>query len=77
MTVHYEIPVEPENTDCPQCGRDSGHHLGCANAGKPFVLPEDVQEPEVAVCAADGCQDAPKPYGGKGPRPKFCAAHGK
>lgn len=30
---------------------------------------------EQVTCAATGCQDEPKPYGGRGPRPKFCAAH--
>lgn len=93
MTVHYEIPVEKVPVECERCGRElPSHHLGCADAhqvevpqeayccGNPephdHLVGED-DDPDVPVCQAEGCQDAPKPYGGRGPRPKFCAAHGK
>lgn len=90
MTVHYEIPVEKVPVECERCGREApGHHLGCANAHRVEVVEPEITEPvdevepdevdpvEIPVCLADGCQDAPKPYGGRGPRPKYCAAHGK
>lgn len=76
MTVYYDLPKPEERHDCPDCGRDEGHHLGCPAVGRTYVQPDDSFEPEGISCAAEGCQDAPKPYGGKGPRPKYCAAHG-
>jgi hypothetical protein len=89
MTVYYDLPVEPEVHECPRCGREEGHHLGCRNAHKAKVkhveepLEEEAEEEdatpfdqEQASCRQEGCQDAPKPWGGRGPRPRYCAAHG-
>jgi hypothetical protein len=70
--------------ECERCGRElPSHHLGCVDIGAPIEtetydgpLKETAFDGEQNVCLADGCQDEPKPYGGRGPRPKFCAAHG-
>jgi hypothetical protein len=79
--------TESEIQECPLCGREAGHHLGCAKILAPadttalFAEPQldELQESsfdtEQVACAADGCQDQPKPYGGRGPKPKYCAAH--
>ena len=66
-------------TECEDCGRHEGHHLGCPKTypGDEFEWFEPENNLKDAVCAFEGCQDAPKPYGGKGPKPKYCAAHGK
>lgn len=75
--------VAEKVVECEACGRElPSHHLGCAGVPPVEVeiydgpLKETAFEGEQAVCLADGCQDEPKPYGGRGPRPKFCAAHG-
>jgi len=73
MTVYYDLPKPVVKHECPSCGRESGHHLNCPDTGKIVVLDDG----ETVTCAADGCQDAPKPWGGKGAKPKYCAAHGK
>lgn len=88
MTVYYDTTPPPVPAECEFCGRDSGHHLGCRAAlvqhavnliqpEEDEVSAEEVDTTEIPVCLAEGCQDAPKPYGGRGPRPKYCAAHGK
>lgn len=88
MTVYYDLPVEPVRHECPKCGREEGHHLGCKNAhkakaAKAVEVEEEFEEEdsspfdeEQASCRKEGCQDAPKPWGGRGPRPKYCSAHG-
>lgn len=78
MSVYYDLPKPEVVEECDGCGRElPSHHLNCSEAGKPLVATVvDEAEPEAGTCAAEGCQDAPKPYGGKGPRPKYCAAHG-
>lgn len=78
MTVYYDLPVPQVPNDCEKCGRDSGHHLNCPNTPglfEPVLAPEQPVE-QVVTCANEGCQDAPKPWGGRGPKPKYCAAHG-
>ncbi len=88
MTVYYDLPKPVVVHECPDCGREAGHHLGCPKSNQPAKLEPEVEEAEgvdmdevdnteIPVCLAEGCQDAPKPYGGRGPRPKYCAAHGK
>lgn len=64
-------------TTCESCGRQEGHHLGCPEilrAHARNLVELDFIE---SLCASDGCPNPPKPWGGRGAKPRYCADHSK
>lgn len=57
---------------CDECGRHSGHWIGCAVAvaGPVRFIPSA----EDARCAKDDCTNERAPQK-KGPQPKYCTEH--
>jgi hypothetical protein len=72
-------------SNCETCGRDDGHHLGCAEAPQFFELHRrpDAPDPEehmaelvekAGQCAFGDCANARRPKG-KGRAPMYCKEH--
>jgi hypothetical protein len=60
--------------NCPTCGRDDGHYIGCDEIAPQVPLVELRLRTRESECIKDGCTE-PR-AASKGPRPtKYCEKH--